>query len=76
MKPAELLSRRKFLLRTAAFGCSAAASPLITPITLAAAPSDNRLVVIILRGAMDGLDVVRPAGDPDFALYIGLGQSF
>lgn len=57
-----LLTRRSFLA-----GCSAAASPLLTPITFAAAPGDNRLVVIILRGAMDGLDVVRPVGDPDFA---------
>ena len=63
------LSRRRFLLRTAALGCSAAASPLITPITLAAAPWDQRLVVIILRGAMDGLDVVRPVGDPLYHAY-------
>ncbi|WP_138465158.1 DUF1501 domain-containing protein [Poseidonocella sp. HB161398] len=48
-------------------GCCLAASPLVTPITLASAPSDNRLVVIVLRGAMDGLDVLRPVGDPDYA---------
>ncbi len=58
------LSRRN-LLKT--IGCCLAASPLITPITLAAAPGENRLVVIILRGAMDGLDVIRPLSDPDFA---------
>jgi len=57
-----LLSRRAFLV-----GCSAAASPLVTPVTFAAAPGENRLVVIILRGAMDGLDVVRPVGDPAYA---------
>ena len=56
------LSRRAFLI-----GCSAAASPLLSPVTFAAAPGDNRLVVILLRGAMDGLDVVRPRGDADFA---------
>jgi len=61
--------RRRFLLRTAALGCSAAASPLVTPITLAAAPWDTRLVVIILRGGMDGLDVVRPLGDADFGFH-------
>ncbi|MCC5957161.1 MAG: DUF1501 domain-containing protein [Natronohydrobacter sp.] len=60
------LSRRRFLTRSLALGCSAAASPLLTPVTLAAAPGDNRLVVIILRGAMDGLDVLRPVGDPNF----------
>jgi len=62
-------SRRNFLARTLAFGCSAAASPLITPVTFAAVPSDKRLVVIILRGAMDGLHVVSPVGDPMLAQY-------
>ena len=59
-----VLSRRAFLI-----GCSVAASPLLTPVTFAAAGGDNRLVVIVLRGAMDGLDVVRPLGDRD---YLGL----
>ncbi len=61
------LSRRSFLARGLALGCSAAASPLFTPVTLAAAPGDNRLVIIILRGAMDGIDVLRPLGDPMLA---------
>lgn len=59
------LSRRAFLARSAVIGCSAAASPLLTPVTFAAAPWDTRLVVIILRGGMDGLDVVQPYGDPE-----------
>ena len=57
------ISRREMLLRAGAFGCSAAASPLFTPVALASAPGENRLVVIILRGAMDGLHVVQPYGD-------------
>ena len=61
------MQRRKFLLTGAALGCSAAASPLLTPIAFAQGPWENRLVVIILRGAMDGLDAVQPYGDPDFA---------
>ena len=60
-------SRRRLLSQAALWACSAAASPFITPIAYAAAPGENRLVVIILRGAMDGLDVIRPAGDPDYA---------
>ncbi|MCF1708447.1 DUF1501 domain-containing protein [Tabrizicola sp. J26] len=56
-----LLSRRGFLV-----GCSLAASPLLTPVTFAAAPGQNRLVVIVLRGALDGLDLVRPVGDPAY----------
>ncbi len=56
-----LLSRRSFLI-----GCGMA-SPLMAPVTFAATPGENRLVVILLRGAMDGLDVVRPVGDPAYA---------
>lgn len=62
-----LMNRRKFLARSAILGCSAAASPLLTPMSFAAAPWDNRLVVIILRGGMDGLGVIQPYGDRDFS---------
>lgn len=62
-------SRRSFLSRGLALGCTTAASPLVTPVSLAAIPGDNRLVVIVLRGAMDGLDVVRPVGDRLLASY-------
>ena len=66
------LNRRMFLRGGAAavLGCSAAASPWLTTVTLAGgAPSfgDKRLVVVILRGAMDGLDALRPVGDPMLA---------
>lgn len=61
------LTRRGFLGRSAILGCSAAASPLMTPISFAAAPWDTRLVVIILRGAMDGVDVVQPYAQPGLA---------
>jgi uncharacterized protein (DUF1501 family) len=61
------LSRRLFLTRGTALGCSLAASPLLTPVTMASAPWDNRLVMIILRGGMDGLDVVRPYSAPEFS---------
>lgn len=67
------LNRRLFLRgAAAAFGCSLAAHPWLTTVTLAAGSpvlGNNRLVVIILRGAMDGLDVVQPLGDPLFARY-------
>ncbi|GKY87786.1 DUF1501 domain-containing protein [Sinisalibacter aestuarii] len=65
--PSAPLSRRHFLRGATLAGCSAAAWPLMSHVTLAAAPGDHRLVVIILRGAMDGLDALRPVGDPDFA---------
>ncbi|MEM7438997.1 MAG: DUF1501 domain-containing protein [Pseudomonadota bacterium] len=63
------LSRRAFLTKTAILGCSAAASPLITPVTFASVPSDHRLVLIVLRGAMDGLHAVAPIADPLLAKY-------
>ncbi|MBV1863017.1 MAG: DUF1501 domain-containing protein [Rhodobacteraceae bacterium] len=62
-------SRRKFLASSLALGCSAAASPLMAPVTFASVPSDKRLVVIILRGGMDGLSVVSPVADPLLAGY-------
>ncbi|MEP1765062.1 MAG: DUF1501 domain-containing protein [Sulfitobacter sp.] len=65
------LDRRAFLARSAALGCSLAASPLVTPVSLAATQGDNRLVVILLRGGMDGLDVVRPYGDPAYTKLRG-----
>jgi uncharacterized protein (DUF1501 family) len=61
------MDRRSFLRGGVALGCSAAAMPLLAHATFASAPFDNRLVVVILRGAMDGLDVVRPLGDSAFA---------
>lgn len=62
------MDRRSFLRGGLALGCSAAAMPLISHATFAAAPWDNRLIVVILRGAMDGLDVVRPVGAPQLTL--------
>jgi uncharacterized protein (DUF1501 family) len=63
------MDRRHFLRALTAAGCSAAAHPLMTSVTMAqgAGLGENRLVVVILRGGMDGLDVVQPLGDPDFA---------
>lgn len=68
------MQRRFFLRSLGALGCTAAAHPLWTTMTLAQSAGtgdnplgDNRLVVIILRGGMDGLDVVRPVEDPAFA---------
>lgn len=59
---------RRFLLKGALLaGCSAAAHPLMNAVTFAAVPGDRRLVVILLRGGMDGLDLVQPHGDPMLA---------
>ena len=60
-----LLSRRTFL----ASACCAAASPLVTPLSFAAVPGDNRMITIVLRGALDGLYLVQPYGDPLLKTY-------
>ncbi len=57
------LSRRGFLTSA----CCLAAAPIFTPVTFAATPGDNRFVTIVLRGAMDGLDLVQPYGEAGFA---------
>lgn len=62
-----MLTRRFFLRSATLAACSAAAHPWLNTVTFASAPGDNRLVVIVLRGAMDGLDVVQPYGDPALA---------
>lgn len=58
-----MLSRRGFLTSA----CCLAAAPIFTPVTFAAMPGDKRFVTIVLRGAMDGLDLVQPYGDAGFA---------
>jgi uncharacterized protein (DUF1501 family) len=65
------MNRRSFLERAAVIGCSLAASPLVTPVSLAAVPGETRLVVILLRGAMDGLGAVPVPGDPDWTALRG-----
>lgn len=75
------LTRRALLRGMGLTACSAAAHPWLTSVTLAGTGGghplgDHRLVVIILRGAMDGLDLVQPLGDPAFATLrptLGLG---
>jgi uncharacterized protein (DUF1501 family) len=59
-------SRRKFL------GCAAAAIALPS-VAFATVPShaSRRFVLIVLRGAMDGLSAVPPIGDPDYVSLRG-----
>lgn len=66
MKP-EILERRSFLL-----GLGGALALGGTRMALAQGPrGDKRLVVVILRGALDGLAAVAPYGDPGFATLRG-----
>jgi uncharacterized protein (DUF1501 family) len=58
-----LTSRRGLLLGSASF----AAWAYLPKFARAADGRDPRLVVLILRGALDGLATVAPVGDPDYA---------
>src|SRR3954451_22509488 len=61
------LSRRALLLGGASF----AAWAYLPKFAGAADGRDPRLVVVILRGALDGLATVAPTGDPDYAVLHG-----
>ncbi|WP_298254781.1 DUF1501 domain-containing protein [Bradyrhizobium sp.] len=60
-------SRRAFLLGGASF----AAWAYLPKFARAADGRDPRLIVVILRGALDGLATVAPVGDPDYAALHG-----
>jgi uncharacterized protein (DUF1501 family) len=60
---AQATSRRALLLGGASF----AAWAYLPKFARAADGRDPRLVVVILRGALDGLATVAPVGDPDYA---------
>src|SRR6185437_5524575 len=57
-----LLTRRAALL-----GLTGAVTLGRASLALADAPTERRFVVVILRGALDGLSAVVPYGDPNLA---------
>ena len=65
-----MLSRR-LLLQAAAASATLAGMPLTARLALAGADTDRRLLVVILRGAMDGLAAAAPYGDPDYRAVRG-----
>jgi uncharacterized protein (DUF1501 family) len=62
-----ILPRRAFLGGAGALALTATLPRAV----LADAPTDKRFVLIILRGAMDGLNVVPPYADPAYAALRG-----
>jgi uncharacterized protein (DUF1501 family) len=73
MHPLNPLALRPALLtrRSALLGLSAAFTLGRASMALGAAPTENRLVICLLRGALDGMSAVQPYGDPDFASLRG-----
>ncbi len=61
------MDRRRFLT-VAGLGCAAATLPTLS---FASASTSKRLVLVILRGAMDGLALAAPYADPDYARLRG-----
>ena len=57
--------------RTALLGLATSFGIGRTTLALAAAPTDKRLVVVILRGALDGMAAVVPYGDPGLVALRG-----
>lgn len=60
-------NRRRFLLQA----LSGAVAAQLPGWSFAATPGESRLVVILLRGALDGLAAVPPIGDPRYASLHG-----
>jgi uncharacterized protein (DUF1501 family) len=64
-----LLVKRRRFLRGAVLAAGGAL--LTTRLTFAGRGGDSRLIVIIMRGAVDGLAAVPPYADPDYARLRG-----
>ena len=65
--------RRRDLLRASlAAGIAASGGLLASRVSLAApGAGEQRFVLVLLRGALDGLAAVPPVGDPDYARLRG-----
>ena len=62
------LDRRRFLLGMCAGGLATLSAPVFS---FATVPGRQRLVFVLLRGAMDGLASIVPVGDPNYARIRG-----
>lgn len=64
--------RREILCASLAAGVAAGGGLLASRVSLAAAGGgEQRFVLVLLRGALDGLAAVPPVGDPDYARLRG-----
>lgn len=57
---------RRTAMKGLGAGATVAASGALAPVVLAQAPTDRRLVVVLLRGGLDGLAAVVPYADPHY----------
>ena len=66
-REANIVSRRRFLGN----GAASLALWSLMPKMAVAGTRDPRLLVVVLRGGLDGLAAVAPVGDPDYARLRG-----
>lgn len=66
------MTTRRTILRTMASAGALSLWDAPLQFAFAAVPGEHRLVVVILRGALDGLAAVPPYGDPDYASVRGV----
>lgn len=66
--PSPTLALPVLTRRSALLGLGAAFTLGRSSLALAAAPTESRFVVIIMRGALDGMAAVAPYGDPNLAV--------
>ena len=60
------MTSRRDILRLIGAGAGAFALPSLPGAVFAAAPGERRFIVVLLRGALDGLAAVPPLGDPNY----------
>ncbi|HEX4293089.1 MAG TPA: hypothetical protein VHZ29_03050, partial [Rhizomicrobium sp.] len=61
------MTTRRSILKTMASAAALTVWDAPLRYSFASVPTDRRLVVVVLRGALDGLAAVPPHGDPDYA---------
>jgi len=66
-----IITRRDFLKYTGSFAAWTMLSAGFPRLSFASLPTDNRFILVILRGALDGLAAVPPYGDRDYASMRG-----
>lgn len=66
-----MILHRRSLLTGAAAAAALGLMPGFSRVAFANAPTDKRFVVVILRGALDGLTALAPIGDPAYAALRG-----
>ena len=59
-------SRREFLRAGASLGAGAVLAATLPGVSFATLPAGGPFIVVILRGALDGLSAVPPWGDKDY----------